>query len=201
MRSQWSLAWVVVAGLAVPALAGDKPKTEPGKYTKWGEDDFDELEIVQAFKFADYVGVAVTPLDVSKLPPRTDNEAKNVHEAIAGVDGAFLAGLKKGVSSYSKAQVQPGPGTGHVLLIKGEVIELDPGSRSARWAAGMGAGATRAKIAGEVVEADTGKVLLRFTHEKRAGSGMGFAGGNSKNLMLKSAEHVGEALGKVFKVF
>jgi hypothetical protein len=27
------------------------------------------------------------------------------------------------------------------------------------------------------------------------------AGGNSKKLMLKSAEHVGEDLGKVFKAF
>jgi hypothetical protein len=42
-------------------------------------------------------------------------------------------------------------------------------------------------------------VLLRFTHEKRAGSGWGFGGGNSMKLMLKSAEHVGEDLGKVFK--
>jgi hypothetical protein len=30
---------------------------------------------------------------------------------------------------------------------------------------------------------------------------MGFGGGNSRNLMLKSAEHVGEDLGKVFKAF
>jgi len=199
--SQGTLAWLMVAGLSIPAVAGNKPKTEPGKYTQWGENDFDELEVVEAFKFADYVGVAIAPLDVSKVPPRSDNEAKNVQEAIGGVDASFLVGLKKGVSSYSKTPVQAGSGSGHALLIKGQVIELDPGSRSARWAAGMGAGATRAKITGEVAEADTGKVLLRFTHEKRAGSGMGFAGGNSKNLMLKSAEHVGEDLGKVFKAF
>src|SRR5438045_1558864 len=101
--SQPSLAWLLVAGLlipAVPAAAGGKPKTEPGKYTAWGEDEFDEIEIVQPFKFAEYSGVAVTPLDVSKVPPRTDNEAKNLQEAIAGVDEAFLTGVKKGVSSH-----------------------------------------------------------------------------------------------------
>jgi len=201
--SQSSLAWLLVAGLSIPApaVAGSKGSTAPGKYTSWGEEEFDELEIVQTFKFADYTGVSVAPLDVSKVPERTDNEAKNVKEAVAAVDESFLTGVKKGVSSFSKSAVQPGAGTGHALLVKGTVIELDPGSKAARAFAGYGAGATRAKIAGEVVEADTGKVLLRFTHEKRAGSGFGFAGGGSKKLMLKSAEHVGEDLGKVFKSF
>jgi Domain of unknown function (DUF4410) len=202
--SQYSLAWLLAAGLSLPAGAGAEGKgsTAPGKYTSWGEMDFDEIEIVQAFKFADYTGVAVAPLDVSKVPERTDNEAKNVKEAVATVDQPFLEGLKKGVASYSKkTEVQAGAGSGHALLIKGTVLELDPGSKAARAFAGYGAGATRAKITGEVVEADTGKVLLRFTHEKRAGSGFGFAGGGSKKLMLKSAEHIGEDLGKVFKAF
>jgi uncharacterized protein DUF4410 len=201
MRLSQGLGWLLVAGLSIPAGAAGKTSTAPGKYTSWGEEDFDELEVVQSFKFADYTGVAVEALDTKDVPPRTDNEKKNVQEAIAGVDEAFLAGLKKGVSSFSKAPVQQGAGTGHALLVKGRVVTLDPGSRGARYGVGMGAGATKAKVTGEVVEADTGKVLLRFTHEKRAGSGFGFAGGNSKKLMLKSAEHVGEDLGKVFKAF
>ena len=201
MRVSQGLAWLLVAGLSIPAGAAGKTSTAPGKYTSWGEDDFDELEIVQPFKFADYTAVAVESLDTTTVPPRTDNEKKNVQEATAGVDEAFLVGVKKGVSSFSKASVEHGAGSGHALLIKGKVITLDPGSRGARYGVGMGAGAARAKVSGEVVEADTGKILLRFTHEKRAGSGFGFAGGNSKKLMLKSAEHVGEDLGKVFKAF
>ena len=201
MRVSQGLAWLLVAGLSIPAGAAGKTSTAPGKYTSWGEEDFDELEVVQAFKFADYTGLAVEALDTKEVPPRTDNEKKNVQEAVVAVDEAFLAGFRKGVSSFSKAPVQAGAGSGHALLVKGKVVTLDPGSRGARYGVGMGAGAAKAKVTGEVVEADTGKVLLRFAHEKRAGSGFGFAGGNSKKLMLKSAEHVGEDLGKVFKAF
>ena len=158
-------------------------------------------KVFKAFKFADYSGVSVAPLDTSKAPPGEGKEAKNVQEAIAKVDESFLTGVKKGISSYSKTAVEAGAGSGHALVIKGLVVELNPGSKGARMGVGFGAGAAHAKLTGEVVEADTGKVLLRFTHEKRAGSGMGFGGGNSAKLMLKSAEHVGEDLGKVFKAF
>src|SRR5262249_49531378 len=127
MRVSQGLAWLLVAGLSAPAFAGNK-STAPGPYKGWGDDDFDELEVVQTFKFADYTGVAIAPLDTTQVPLRSDNEAKNVQEAIATVDQPFLEGLKKGVSSFSKTPVQAGTGSGHVLLVKGKVITLDPGS-------------------------------------------------------------------------
>jgi hypothetical protein len=201
MRASQGLAWLLAAGISIPAAVAGPKTTTPGKYTSWGEEEVDEIEVVKAFKFADYTGVSVAPLDTSKTPAGEGKGAKDVQQAIAGVDESFLEGVKKGVSSYSKTAVQAGGGTGHALLIKGAVVDLNPGSKSARSGVGFGAGAARAKLTGEVVEADTGKVLLRFTHEKRAGSGMGFGGGNSMKLMLKSAEHVGEDLGKVFKAF
>ena len=201
MRASQGLACLLVAGLSIPAAMAGKASNTPGKYTAWGEEEVDEIEVVKAFKFADYTGVSVAPLDTKEVPPGEGKEAKNVQEAIAGVDESFLTGLKKGISSFSKAAVDSGAGTGHALLIKGRVVDLNPGSKGARMGVGFGAGAARAKLSGEVVEADTGKVVLRFTHEKRAGSGMAFGGGNSKKLMLKSAEHVGEDLGKVFKAF
>jgi hypothetical protein len=201
MRASQGLAWLLVAGLSIPAAVAGKTGNTPGKYVPWGDDEVDEIEVVKTFKFADYSGVSVAPLDTSKAPPGEGKEAKNVQGAIAGVDESFLTGVKKGVSSHSKTAVEAGAGSGHVLLIKGLVLDLNPGSKSARAGVGFGAGAAHAKLTGEVVEADTGKVLLRFTHEKRAGSGMGFGGGNSMKLMLKSAEHVGEDLGKVFKAF
>jgi hypothetical protein len=201
MRVSQGLACLLVAGLSVPAAMAGKASTTPGKYTAWGEEEVDEIEVVKPFKFADYTGVSVAPLDTSKAPPGEGKEAKNVQEAIAGANESFLEGVKKGVSSFSKTAVEPGAGSGHALVIKGVVVDMNPGSKTARSGVGFGAGAARAKLTGEVVEADTGKVLLRFTHEKRAGSGMSFGGGNSKKLMLKSAEHVGEDLGKVFKAF
>jgi hypothetical protein len=201
MRVSQGLAWLLAAGLSItPAVAGKTGNT-PGKYVPWGDDEVDEIEVVKTFKFADYSGVSVAPLDTTKAPPGEGKEAKNVQGAIAGVDESFLPGVTKGVASFSKTAVESGAGSGHALVIKGLVLDLNPGSKSARAGVGFGAGAAHAKLTGEVVEADTGKVLLRFTHEKRAGSGMGFGGGNSMKLMLKSAEHVGEDLGKVFKAF
>ena len=200
MRASQGLACLLVAGLSIPAGAAGKTGNTPGKYVPWGDDEVDEIEVVKAFEFADYSGVSVAPLDTSKAPPGEGKEAKNVQEAIAKVDESFLTGVKKGISSHSKTAVEPRAGSGHALVIKGVVVDLNPGSKGARMGVGFGAGAAHAKLTGEVVEADTGNVLLRFTHEKRAGSGMGF-GGNSRNLMLKSAEHVGEDLGKVFKAF
>jgi hypothetical protein len=196
------LAYLLLASFAAPALAG-KVTTAPGKYKEWGEDDIDELEVVETFKFADYKdGVSVATLDVSKAPPGEGKEAKNVQEALAGVDKAFLDGVKKGLGSFSKGtSVQAGTPTGKALLIKATVIELNPGSKGARMGVGLGAGAAKAILMGEIVDAGTGKVLLRFNHEKRAGSGMGWGGGNSMKLMLKGAEHVGEAIGKAFKAF
>jgi hypothetical protein len=201
MRVSQGLAWLLAAGLSIPAAEAGKASTTPGKYTSWGEQEIDEVEVVNTFKFADYAGVFAAPLDTSKAPAGEGKEAKEIQQAIAGLDASFLTGLKKGVSSHSKATVETGAGSGHALLVKGAVVEIDPGSKGARMGVGFGAGAARAKLVGEIVEADTGKVLLRFTHEKRAGSGMGFGGGNSTKLMLKSAEHVGEDLGKAFKAF
>src|SRR5258705_5165913 len=157
MRASEGLAGLVVAGLPTPAGAAGKTGNTPGKYVPWGDDEVDEIEVVKAFKFDDYSGVSVAPLDTSKAPPGEGKEAKNVQEAIAKVDESFLTGVKKGISSYSKTAVEPGTGSGHALLIKGVVVDLNPGSKGARTGVGFGAGAAHAKLTGEVVEADTGQ--------------------------------------------
>ena len=144
MRASQGLAWLLVAGLSIPAGDGRQDAPPPGNTPSWGDEEVDEIEVVKAFKFADYTGVSVAPLDTSKAPPGEGKEAKNVQQAIAGVDESFLTGVKKGVSSYSKTAVEPGAGSGHALLIKGAVVDLNPGSKGARV---RGSGSARARRA------------------------------------------------------
>ena len=69
MRASQGLAWLLVAGLSIPAGAAGKTGNTPGKYVPWGDDEVDEIEVVKAFKFADYTGVSVAPLERARRLP------------------------------------------------------------------------------------------------------------------------------------
>jgi hypothetical protein len=50
-------------------VAGKTGNT-PGNTCRGGDDEVDEIEVVKTFKFADYSGVSVAPLDTSKASSR-----------------------------------------------------------------------------------------------------------------------------------
>jgi hypothetical protein len=210
---------VFVLLLSASVVAGDK--TAPGTYHEWN--DLDDVEIVQPFRFADYGTLLVVALDRSpvQLPPEKENTYAPTKAVLDACDAPFLEGLKKGVEKHRKGvsiQAEPaapvaqpavakepadpappvsaGPKT---LLLRGQVLVLDPGSKAKRYFASFGAGATRAKISVEIVDAGTGQVFARFTHEKRAGFGM--MGGSYDGLLKKSIREVGEAMGAGLKFF
>jgi hypothetical protein len=193
-----SLFAVCLAG-ATTAWAG-KAQTAPGKYTNWGDDEFDVVEILEPFKFADFASVSLAPLDVSHVPSLEGGAAKDLQKALAGCNEAFLKGVRNGVKDFSKTPVAAEEPQGKALVIKAAVVDLNPGSKAARGLIGYGSGAARAKVSGEILDAATGKVLVRFTHEKRAGSGM-LGAGSSSQLMLKSTERAGADIGRLFKAF
>jgi hypothetical protein len=174
--------------------------TTPGKYTEWN-DEIDELEVVQTFKTADYDRIVVEPFDTAStpLPKPDDNTYQPVKNVLANPAEPFVEGLKE---EYSGKPVElqekgkPGPKT---LLVRARVVEMDPGSKAARYWAGFGAGAARAQISGEVVDAATGKTLLRFTQERR--SGVGMMGGDYEKLMKRNLRTIGEDLAGVLKAF
>lgn len=85
------------------------------------------------------------------------------------------------------------------LIVRAKVLNMDPGSRAARYWAGFGAGAARAELSGEVVDAATGKVLLRFQQERR--SGVGVAGGDYVNLMNRNLRAIGEDVALILSAF
>ena len=184
--------------MAVPAFADEKGSTAPGKYSGWGP-DIDEIEIVQTFDFSDYDKVVVNPFDTSAtpLPDSDDNTYEPVKKVLASSTEGFVQGLRGSVDAdVTMSEASKGAGT---LIIRVKVDEMAPGSKAARYFAGFGAGAARAKLSGEIVDGATGKVLVRFTQERR--SGVGMMGGDYQELMQRNLNAIGEDVANLLEQF
>ncbi|HEX8155337.1 MAG TPA: DUF4410 domain-containing protein, partial [Thermoanaerobaculia bacterium] len=153
-----------------------------------------------SFKSADYSSIVVQTLatDDVELPEKDDNTYEPVKKVLSSATEGFVQGLRGSVDQkVSIAETAKG-GAG-TLLIRGKVVELDPGSKAARYWAGFGAGAARAKVELEVVDAKTKEVLARVTQERR--SGVGMMGGDYQELMQRNLNTIGEDIAKMLKAF
>lgn len=138
----------------------------PGSYRDWN--DIDEVTIVQPFQFAAYNQVVITPLDIRevKLPPSDENTYPLAKEVLSTSAQLFAQGIREKLTGTA-VQVTQGSANGPALVVRARLNKLDPGSKAARmWA--PGAGAAQASISGEILDARTKKVLIRFTQERRA---------------------------------
>ena len=193
---------LIAAALAFPAEARKKKQalsTEPGTYKDWGP-DIDQLEIVKTFDLAKYSKIAVQPLDVEdvKLPEESDNTYEPVKKVLASATEGFVQGLRGSVEPKVDIQAKPKK-SADTLVIRGKVLAMDPGSKAKRYWAGFGAGAARAQLEGEIVDAKTGAVLARFTQERR--SGVGVMGGGYQELMQRNLNAIGEDVANILKAF
>jgi hypothetical protein len=186
----------VVAVFAVAAMGARKAPTAPGKYEGWGP-DIDSLEIVKTFRTADYARVVVQPLDVSSTPrPEEKDMADKFDRASRRATESFLKGLRKNVPDAAMADAQPG--ASRVLIVRGKVTLLEPGSRAKRMWIGYGAGSSRGAISGEIVDGQTGEVLARFTQERR--SAFDHLAGYEE-IMVRNVVAIGEDVGNLLKEF
>jgi hypothetical protein len=166
---------VVLSLLMVPCslwAALDRPSpTAPGKYSHWGG-QIEKLEIVAPFKLADYSRIVVEPLDTSStpLPKEGDSNYAPVKDVLSQASPAIAAALSKQLPNIPVNVETPGasPDSG-ALVVRGKVLTMEPGSQSPRYAAN-GSGRTRTVVAGEVVDGNTGKTLLRFQQERNFGA-------------------------------
>ena len=85
--------------------------------------------------------------------------------------------------------------------MRGSVLDLSPGSRAKRYLAGYGAGAAGTKLNGEIVDAASGQVLVRFTQERRSGGTFKFGGGNDMDVMRDSIHAVGQDIAHMLEAF
>jgi hypothetical protein len=186
-------AALAAAGGAHAAKKGKAP-TAPGSYTDWNG-DLDAVEIVETFDRAAYQRLVVGDFDTAAtpLPEADDNAYEPVRQVLADVATPLIEGLRSVPAGLAVARQEgEAPAEAGVLLLRGRVLEMDPGSRAARYWAGFGAGAARTKLEGELVDAASGRVLLRFTQERRSGVGLG--GGSYVNLLNRNLRAIGEDL-------
>jgi hypothetical protein len=206
--------------IAGPAVAGER--VAPGVHKDWH--DVDEVEIVKAFALSSYDRLLVMPFDKSevKLPAEKEKTYEPTREAVAASDihffsefrkklqekrAAFVveqgtAGTAAGSATATAAAAAPAGDAvagGRQLVLRGKLVKLNAGSKAARAFVGFGAGAAGAKYALELVDAATDEVLVRFTHEKRAGTGM--FGGNYVDVMTRSVKEVASDLAKALSEF
>lgn len=90
-----------------------------------------------------------------------------------------------------------GPDDGGVpanaLVIEGEFVNINPGSRAKRYWVGFGAGASGVGVSGKVTDA-SGKVLAEFKHRKHSGIGIG--GGDYVKFLSDDTQDVGKDVGR-----
>jgi hypothetical protein len=201
LLSRLVLAALVVSVLTAPAFARRKQEapTSPGKYTEWGG-EIDELEVVQSFKLADYTKIVVEPFDTkgTPLPDKGDNTYEAVRGVLAAPAGPFIQGLSSTLADRVSVSQGSG-GEDKTLLVRAKVVSMEPGSRAARFWAGFGAGAARGALQGEVLDAASAKVLLRFTQERRSSAGA--LAGDYVELMNRNLWTIGEDIAGALKAF
>lgn len=191
---------VLAAAVAMPLLAAKKAPTAPGNYKAWGP-DIDEIEIVRSFKASDYSKVVVQTLDVSSTPPPEDADmAEKVRKALANATKHLAEGIEKKTTGIEVSEAADAKTAG-TLIVRARVTLMDPGSRSKRMWVGYGAGAARTAITGEIVDAATGAVLVRFTQERRSGMERFGKGSSYEEIMARNVRTIGQDVAKILEEF
>lgn len=187
--------------VAIPAFAKKKPtSTAPGTYEEWNE-DIDKIEIVATFAMSDYSKIVVAGFDTDdvELPEKDDNTYEPVQQVLKDVVTPFVEGLRESLEKPGVTVEAGSEGGAGTLVISGKVLEMDPGSKAARYWGGFGAGAARGHLEIVVKDGATGKVLLKIDQERR--SGVGMFGGDYVKLMNNNLNAIGEDMAMVFGQF
>src|SRR5438067_2866029 len=127
------LAALVITPLA-EARGSKSSSTAPGKYKEWGP-DIDQIEIVQAFKIADYGRVVIQPFDTSKapLPDPKEKWYTTLQAALTGYTQSFYEAFQKELKAKAEVTIaDSAPKSQGTLIIRGSVEDLDPGTRGGR---------------------------------------------------------------------
>ncbi len=187
MKASRVIAIALLAGTCVPlpAHAQKAGVTKPGRYTDFH--DVDEVTIVQPFQARNYNRIVVQRLNTADapLPDPKDNSYAPVKAALANSTAPFTEGVRE----KAGMPVQAGAGGPGALIIRARITKSDPGSQAARYWASFGAGAAKVGISGEIVDGGSGKVLARFSQERR--SGVGLFGGGYRELLDRSLKQIG----------
>jgi len=206
MKARGVLLSILVLLVAVPGLYARGKKaapTDPGTYKEWGP-DIDQIEIVKTFKISDYDRIVVHPFDTSKapLPDQKEKWYGTLKTALAGYTESFMEAFPKELKA--KADVEQSTATPKVaktLIIRGVVDSLDPGSRAGRYFGGFGAGSASTKLSVDIVDAKSGKVLVKVTQARRSAGTWKGGGGNDLEVMRDSIHATAKDIAHMLDAF
>jgi len=151
-----------------------------------------------------YDRVVVLPFDTSNtpLPKESDKSYASVKSVVDSYTESFTEALRDEVKSKVKVEsVASAPKSARVLILRGTVEDVSPGSRAKRYLVGYGAGAAGSRMSGELVDAKTGEVLVRFTQERRSGGTWKVAGGSDVQVMRDSVHATGQDIAHLLEQF
>ena len=171
----------------------------PGAYRNWNG-DIDEVTILQQFRLDTYNDIAVESFDIRgvTLPNPKENTYGAAQSALSSIKPAFIEGFQKNLRRKTGGAIMA-RGKGQTLVILARLSKLDPGSQAARFWGGLGAGAVKIEMTGEVVDASSRKILVRFKQERR--SGFGVFGGGYGELFTRTARQIGGDIADLLNAF
>src|SRR2546423_1537227 len=140
-RLVFSLFAAVVAFAPLALARGKKPELAPGTYKIWGE-DIDEIQIAKTFRASDYDAIAVTRIDTSKtpLPDPKEKWYESAKTVLNGYTETLTEALRDEMKGKMKVDLaDKAPKTSRTLILRGSVLEIDPGSRAGRQLSRYGA--------------------------------------------------------------
>jgi hypothetical protein len=196
-----SFAFLAIVALSsISTLASQDPAAKPVRTFKGGI--MDEIKLYTAVVPAATMVVVVGPFSATDDDLAVKMKGKELSKDTKEMQGAaphvlsskFVSDLKKMGPYTAVSMLEAGAAAPeNALVIEGRFIELDPGSRAARYVVGFGAGKSAVSVSGTVKDS-AGTVLATFV-QRRVGSAGAF-GGNSVDKMSEDCRNIGEDLAK-----
>jgi hypothetical protein len=180
------------------------PQTFPADAIDWNHNDVDHVKFVRKFSLADYKKLVVEPVNTvdCKLPDRDDNTYQPVVDYLAAAPALLTeilqAKLKGTIPVVTPADASSAPGK--ALILRTRITEVNPGSRAARYAVGMGAGRAQTFMRGQIIDSSTNQTLIEFENAKATGWG-GFFGGSYEKVFHKELTELGDSIANLLIAF
>lgn len=196
---------IAVAGLGCggnSAAAARKalPSQFPSIRNNW-HNRIERVEFFENFSLDDYRELVFMPLDTSRTPlPPKDNTFEPVREALERATTTVARGVEAKLTTIpvtvATSTVTP---SGKAIILRGEVTEMNPGSQAARYWVGLGAGSAGTRINVEVIDAPSGRTLLRLKDGAVAPGGA--FGGGYRELLDRNMKQLGQDIGVLLSGF
>jgi len=195
MRPRKSLVIVAVVAVAagLAGLAAAKEK-DPSKVREGVLDEIDLMAPAPTKEARVVVRMFGTEnADVGTAKEKKNEKREEAVKILKGEGPRMLAeaivGKLTSEATFSSVVQSQDPAQDKDIVVEGEFVLINPGSRAKRYWAGFGAGKSGIGVEGRIVDA-SGKVLATFKHKRHSGIGLG--GGDYVKFLSDDTRDVGE---------